>query len=881
MEPRPDLLDYLDRLDQVPEIRRAERWRVRGRRGPEIASEARRIAARLAAAGVESGDRVALHLADGPLWHTAFYGVLRAGAVAVPLDVSLEPDLLRERAEELEVRAWCTETEVPDLELDRPRVELGWRRDAGEAAEPPVGPDPDPSRTAEIVLTSGTTGAPSAVPVTHANLRAVLDALDAGIDEHRRALGLLPPMRLAVALPLSHLYGQVMGAFVPVLLGARATLVAPMPAPDLARVLRLEGAWAFATVPRTLELLARWMRGEAEARWGAGEFERRLERAADRPWWRRWIEFAPLRRRLGWRLLAVVSGGAALDREVESFWRALGYVVVQGYGLTETAPLVTLTHPLRPAPGSLGRPLPGVDVRIARDGEILVRGPNVVPARLGGPAVDEEGWLHTGDVGRLDEEGRLRYQGRKGERIVTPAGTNVDPEAVAEALRRRDAIHDAVVLERPWGEPGTVSAVVVARPGGDVEEAVRAANQELPDAARVRDWHVWPDADLPRTRTGKPRHARIREWLEERAPGEAEEPEMEPSADPETAVARLVARLAEVAPDRVEAGTPIGEVLGSLDRIELATRLESIYGVALSEDAFAPERTVEEVAQAASARTPPEAPPPAAPDAEEGEVEAAERPRPVPEERHAEAVRTDGDRGARRVPRAPWRAWPPARAGRFLLIEGVVRPLWRSFFDLRSAGAEGVAELDPPFLIASNHTSEFDPGAVLFGVRYRVRSRLATTAMWEYFEQARTGPLLYRIAVFGLDVVPLVQRGDWRPTLEIAGRVADRGGCPIVFPEGERSTDGELLEFRRGIGVMARDLHLPIVPCAIAGLLAVLPKGAHWPRRCWRSRAKVAVRFGEPIPPPAPEEDLEDTVAELRRRVTALHDAALEVAGRP
>lgn len=860
---------------------------MRGRRGPEVAEEAHRVAARLAAAGVEPGDRVALHLLDGPLWHAAFFGALRAGAVAVPLDVSLEPELLRERAEALEVTAWCTEPEVPDLGLTVPVVELRWRREPADAGEPPAPPEADPSRTAEIVLTSGTTGIPSAVPVTHANLRAVLDALDAEIDPYRRVLRLAPPMRLAVALPLSHLYGQVMGAFVPVLLGARATLVAPMPAPDLARVLRREGAWALATVPRTLEILARWTRAEGEGRWGATGFERRLERALDRPWWRRWIEFAPLRRRFGRRLLAVVSGGAALDREVESFWRALGYVVIQGYGLTETAPLVTLTHPLRPAPGSLGRPLPGVEVRIEDDGEILVRGPNVVPERLGGPSIDAEGWLHTGDVGRFDEEGRLRYRGRKGERIVTPAGTNVDPEPVAEALRRRPEIHDAIVLERPWGEPGVVSAVLVARPGGEVEAAIRATNRDLPDPARVRDWHIWPDADFPRTRTGKPRHARVRAWLEERARTEQaratndRESASGPSTDPEAAVARLIARIADVDPQRVPPGVPIGDVLGSLDRIELATRLESIYGVALSEEAFAPDRTVEQVAQAVSGE-PPRAARPAREPEEEGEAagEATTREALADRRRQGEATAIEPGRPERRVARARWRSRPPTLAARFLLMEGVVRPLWRSLMDLDASGIDRLDELEPPFIVAANHTSELDPGAVLYGVPYRIRRQLAVTAMWEYFETARTGPLLYRLAVLGLDLVPLVQKGDWRPTLEIAGQVADRGGCPIVFPEGERSTDGELLAFRDGVGVMARDLHLPLVPCAIAGLLPVLPKGAHWIRGCWTSPAKVAVRFGPPIPPPRPGEAVRGTVEELKRRVEALRADAVAAAGR-
>lgn len=864
MEARPDLLAWIDRLARSPDVRRAERWRVRGRTGAWIAEEANRVAADLAGAGVAPGDRVAIHLPDGPLWHAAFFGILRAGAVAVPLEGSLDPDLLARRAGELGVRAWCAGGELPPLPLDHPRVDLGGRSRL-PPGDPPALPDPDPGRVAEIVLTSGTSGTPDAVEVTHANLRAVLDALDGAVAPYRWALRALPPMRLAVALPLSHLYGQVMGVFVPALLGARATIVAPLAAPDLARVARREKAWALATVPRTLDLLAGALRARAEARWGAAGFARRLDRARGHPWWRRRFELRAVRAPLGRRLLAVVSGGADLDPETESFWRAIGIAVVQGYGLTETAPLVTLTHPLRPSPGSLGAPLPGVEMTLAGDGEILVRGPNVAPAREGGPTVDAEGWLHTGDLGRLDAEGRLRFAGRKGERIVTPAGTNVDPAPVVAALRARPAIADAVVLERPWGERGAVAAVILARPGGDVADAVRSANATLPDASRVRDWHLWPGPDFPRTRTGKPRHGALADWLADRAPRPGATPADAPAPDADAAVVRAVARIGALDPGRLDATTPIGEVLGSLDRIELATRLESTFGVSLPERAFAAERTIAEVADALA--RPATGPAPSAP----GPGSTPEVPRPT-------APPTDP--GTRRVPRAEWRAALPTRVARFVLMEGLVRPAWRSLIDLDAGGVENVTALDPPFLIAANHASEFDPGPILYGVPRRVRRRLATTAMWEYFEDARTGRLLYAVAVLGLDLVPLVQKGDWRPTLEIAGRVADRGGCPIVFPEGERSPDGELLGFRPGVAVMARDLHLPIVPCAISGLLAVLPKGAHWPRGCWRSRAKVAVRFGAAIPAPRPDAEPDPVVALLRKRIAALHADSRAAAGR-
>ncbi|HET6616819.1 MAG TPA: AMP-binding protein, partial [Gemmatimonadota bacterium] len=438
--PRADLLAFVERLrGSRRTVRRAEPYRRRGWTADQVANAADEIAAELFARGIRPGDRVALWLGDGPLWPAAFFGVLRVGGVAVPLDTSLPPVAVREAVAGLGIATWCEERGVPRLDLDLPRIELDESPPAHPAAVPmPPLPLDDPGRAAEVVLTSGTSGDPKAVTVGHGNLRAVLDVLERGIGEYRGWLRVAPRLRIACALPLSHMYGQVLGVFAPALLKADAILVAPMPAPDLARTLRRERAWVLATVPRTLTLLGRWLDARGAELWGREGFERRLSRAADLRWWNRARVFARLRLELGPRLVAVVSGGAALDPGIAGFWRALGYAVVQGYGLTETAPLVTLDHPFDSRPGSLGRPLPGVEVRIGADQEILVRGANVAGGR-----VDPEGWLHTGDLGRLDAEGRLWFQGRRDERFVTPAGINVDSAAIAAKLAAEPGVVDA------------------------------------------------------------------------------------------------------------------------------------------------------------------------------------------------------------------------------------------------------------------------------------------------------------------------------------------------------------------------------------------------------------------------------------------------------
>jgi long-chain acyl-CoA synthetase len=624
-----------------------------------------------------------------------------------------------------------------------------------------------------------------------------------------------------------------------------------MPASELAAAVRREHAWALATVPHVLASLLSYLLEQGRRTWGDDGLAQRLERAATVSWPRRWWLFGPLRRRLGCRMVAVVSGGASLDAEVERLWRLLGYAVIQGYGLTEAAPLVALSHPFRARPGAVGKPLAGIEVRLAGDGEILVRGRNV--ASVSGPVtyIDDDGWLHTGDLGVVLDDGSISFRGRIADRIVTPAGVNVDLQDVAAVLRAVDGVIDATATELPWGEPGTVCAVLVVVPGADVEAAVHQANRRLADAAHVRSWFIWPLGDLPRTPTGKIRRGAVMQWLERQSPAAAggdraaPTPVDEPVNGVDRVLQAIVTSGAGAAPGM--ANVPVAELLSSLDRVELAARLEELYGGAAGDAVFTDAQTVGGLVAA---------------------VPRSQKP---------------GDRSRARLRRrtqppdpATWRFWWPARASRLVLRELVMHPLARALVRLEVESALPLNGLHGPALLASNHTSYLDP-IVQFVLPARLRGRLAPAARWNFFAEHAHGGLLYFCAVLGLNVFPLVQDGDWRPTLRIAGDLADRGHSILIFPEGTLSRDGELHAFQRGVAVMSRELHVPVVPCAVAGLERVLPPGSGRPRLLRRSRARVAFCVGTPLPALRPGDDvgatieaLETAVRELRRRARSL-----------
>lgn len=876
--PRADLLDYLERYRRSPRRRlaRLERWRRRAWRRGDVAAAAESLAGELADAGIGSGDRVGIYLKDGPVFAAALFGALRVGAVAVPIDVAHPPDLVARLAGRLDLAAWVADAELPrlDVGLSSFEIDLDGRPPSGPV---PPSPDDDPGAVAEVVLTSGTTQLPQAVEVRHENFRAVLDTLESEIARYRWLIRLGPRLRLVVALPMSHLYGQFMSLFLPVTLDADVAVMDTMPTAELAAAIRRERAWAFASVPHTLSSLLDHLLEEGRRLWGADEFERRLERAASLTWRRRWLLFARLRRHVGLRLVALVSGGAALDSEVELLWKRLGYVVVQGYGLTEAAPLVTLNHPFHARQGSVGKPLPGVEVRLAENGEILVRGRNVATPGQRGPRVDDEGWLHTGDMGEQLDDGSIRFRGRSSDRIVTAAGVNVETADVVAALRAAAPVIDAAVLELPWGESGTVCAVLAVYPGTDVADVVRAANAHLPDAARVRAFFVWPRGDLPRTPTGKVRRREVVEWLRSQAPtGEAPETPVATAGDTDR-IDRVLAALTTPG-----AGPPedaqIGDLLSSLERVELAARLEETYGFGSSDEFFRGEQTIGELAQilseargsrgrsealgsesTADGISPgEEATPPSPP------VGASARPAAPHEARSAR-------------PPAPypaqWRHSWAARAARFFLREAVMHPLTRFHLRIEVMSSPASAELQGPFLLAVNHASSVD-GAVMFAFSPRLRARFAPAARWNYFIEKPRGRWRYFWAVLGLNIFPLVQVGDWRPTLRIAGDLADRGHAIVIYPEGRISRDGELQPFQRGVAVMSRDLHLPIVPCATAGLERFLPPGTRRPQRDGLRRKRVVVNIGDPLPAARPGDDLDDLVAVLEDRVRSLRDEA-------
>jgi len=826
---------------------RRESWSYR-----KLSGVAVEVAKELKARGIGTGERVILWGANSAEWMAAFWGCLLRGAVAVPIDEGATVDFGASVARGTSARLIIASAGKPQLNPAIPRLkleDLSGRAEAAHAAGKRLVAGQESStlfsslaeepltrkHIAEILFTSGTTAEPRGVVLTHGNFLANLEPLERGIEPYRKYERWFHPLLFVSLVPLSHVFGQFMAMFVPPLLGGAVVFGSSTHPGEAVRTVKREGATALIAVPHMLDMLRNYLTRDLEAR-GEIEWFRRTYAVTDgEKFLRRAWRFRRIHGRFGWKFWAVISGGAALSGETEEFFKRLGYAVVQGYGMTETASLISLNHPFRAAAGSVGKILPGREFRLAEDGEILVRGENVSggyweKGKLQGSG-DE--WLHTGDLGELDSQGNLRFRGRKKSVIVTPAGLNVYPEDLESALRKEPDIRDCVVIPREREGNAEPMAVLLLSNGDEAaaRRAIDAANESLAEYQHMHSWMIWPEPDFPRTATGKPRLAVIAARAAELSRGTASDAQAradaektnEPfGADASNRVSDLLAKFATGGPPQNSELE-----LSSLDRVELLSALENRYHVELNETAFAEAKTV------------------------------------------AEVQRLLGEPAARRTeyvfPR--WTQREPVRWLRLLVYYALVWPATQILAHPRIAGRESLRDVRRPVLVICNHvTRRADIGLVLAALPPRFRHRLATAIGGETLEAMRRPPqdwlfikrwtyqIGYWLVLALFNVFPLPRFTGFRESFRFAGASVDRGYSVLVFPEGEttRNEAGEMGAFQPGIGLLAENLGIPVVPMRMDGVWQMRREG-----RRLAHLGEITLRVGQPVNFPlgtAPEE---------------------------
>lgn len=827
------------------------------------------VAGWLHAEGIVCGDRCAILADNDARWCAAYLGMLRLGAIVVPLDTNYSPaqvaTVLKASGARLVV---CGTRLLPVAEGagaglpivrmyrgegdPRPSLDDMIATPPGAGVLPPCPATPgDP---AVILYTSGTTSDPKGVVLTHGNLAAERDSAFATVhvDERDAVLGVLP---------LFHSLAQMANLLLPFAVGARVVYLETLNTADLMKAFAERRVTIFACVPQFFYLIHQRVTGEVARGGWAAERVFRLLLKLNLQLRRFGVNIGPrvfgkVHKVLGGHMRLLITGGSKFDPAIGRDLYALGFTIQQAYGLTETSGAATLNRPDEAHIDTVGRVLPGNELKImppegdAEDGEIAIRGPIVMQGYYNRPDANAEvfrdGWFLTGDLGRLDSDGRLTITGRKKEVIVLASGKNIYPEEIEAQYRKSPIIKEICVMgvTRP-DEPTSerLHAVVVlndevlrARKVMNAGDLLRfemeSAGAALPPHKRVLGYDVWFEP-LPRTTTGKLKRFQISRMRQEREAArrtEAARPltpaEQEWLDDPHVAeaIALVGQRAKDAAMLRPDANLELDLGFDSMERVELLTELEQVFGVKVPEavvhETFTVRQLVEAVRPAGGATG-------ATADAAWATLLADVPPASDP----ALGWLLDARPVATRV------FWLVAR------LVGLLAARVR---------VEGLEHLPAkgPYLICPNHQGYFDPFLLCSVLPYRVFRQTFVVGAAEYFQTPLTRWLARQA-----NLVPVDADASLVPAMKAGAFGLTHGRVLLLFPEGERSIDGTVKRFKKGAPILASHLDVPIVPVALKGIYEMWPRAKPIDWRyvgVWRGH-RVRVAFGPLVRVPAGE----------------------------
>lgn len=789
-------------------------------------------AERLREEGVVPGDRVLLAGANHPAWPIAFFGILYAGATVVPLESGVEADVVDNLRRASGSKVFLADHAV--VERVRPKVSgLTWldlwpSAAAGRAIAEPSEPRPD--QVAALIYTSGTTGTPKGVMLSHANLTALV-----------ASLAPLFPLgkgdRVLSVLPLHHTFELTCGMLLPLSRGSRIVYLDELSAERLEVGLKSGRITAMIGVPALWEMLERRVTSKVAERGRlasqifdvAVELNRSLGKTLGLDAGK--LLFGPVHEGLGGHLRYLVSGGAALPEKTHHVFAGLGLHLAEGYGLTEAAPVLTVASggPTAKA-GHVGKPIPGVEIRIfepnaAGVGEVLARGPNVMlgysdDEESTQKTIDADGWLHTGDLGKLDKHGHLVIVGRAKDVIVAANGENVYPDDVEARIGQVEHVAELAIvgIENPRGGervacvavPADDDAVPRAERRDRAKQALDKALAKLPSSQRPAVVTLL-DAALPRTTTRKVKRAEVRRLLERVAPLSERPPRLASTAHldgPAESVRAAVAAITKREPQSLEPSQGLRADLGfdSLMLLELLVALESQLGASVDAERLNACVTI-------------------------GDAEALVR------ETRA-GRRASRTQSIETVDDEPLELPPAMREAAMHWLGRAQMGFYDRVLHTRVSGRAFIPH-NRNVLVAANHASHLDMGLAKYALGSYGRGLVSLAAQDYFFEGNR-----WRKAYFEnlTNLVPMSRSGSLRQSLRQAGELLEQGKTVLIFPEGTRSSDGEVKEFKSAVGYLALQSRVDILPVYLGGTFGALPKGTTLLRR-----RDVSAHIGPPL----------------------------------
>ena len=785
----------------------------------QLRERAYQVSQFLSAQGVARDDRVMVVANNSSEWIELLLGTLLLGAILVPVDASSSAPT---------VGRFAVETAPKIIFSDQSHqaaVDAYLKYFALEALDilisgyPPTAPKValEADWPALIVFTSGTTADPKGVVLTQGNVLADVAGVVARITVD-------DDWRLLSVLPLSHMY-ELTGSLAVLSRGASIFYLPRVTPLAISRAMMEYQITTMLAIPQLLALMLERIEQSAKEEGRSAALSTATRVAGFLPLRARRVLFRSVHSRLGGHLNLAVVGGAPIPIDVATGWERMGVRVVLGYGLTETSPILTGNSLGGRHLDSPGRALDNVQLRIAADGEIQAKGPTVFHEYWHDPeatadAFTEDGWFKTGDVGRI-EDGYLYIKGRLKFAIVRSSGLKVFPEDIELVTEKDQRFRDVCIIGVGGPKGETVTAVVISELSDQkVAEAIAEINAQLESFQHIDSWRRWPGGDFPRTRLLKVDRRRVQMWAYSSDDG------TEPKSDAASTVDSLVRILRLSLGDTqavISDSDRLADIgLDSLRRLNVVSLIEEQLGTTISDESVTSRTTVGELRHLVD---------------------------------HGSAVAEGG--------KSPvWPYWRWVRVIGNGLREVVMRAIVRVWVRMDVVGAEVLGDLHTPAIFIFNHSDDFDGPVIYQSLPPMIRNRLAVAIAADVLSAHKFLAFLARLCFAGFS---FARSEPYMPSLAYVGEMIDRNWNVLIAPEGAISTTGELQPFKSGIGLLAVNLGVPVVPLKTVGLTGTVPLHAKWPRK----RSRVTVRIGKPMYFDSGE-SYEDVTAALHRAMERL-----------
>jgi long-chain acyl-CoA synthetase len=752
---------------------------------------------------INKGDKVLLFAPNSPYWCCVFWACLLRGVVAVPLNIQSTSETIKKIAQQTDAKllfkSRFLSRELPeslkvfDIEFIDEFVESFDLKDFKEIEilEDDI---------VEILYTSGTTGDPKGVLLTHKNISSNIESLTEVFKLSYNK------ERLLSILPLTHIFEQTIGFFLAYSYAAHIIY-----AHSYAAILDLMQEYKITkllAVPEFLSVLMSKIKAEAEKK-GKLKLFLKLQKLSLKlhcKFFSKFI-FHFINKKFGGKLDTIGCGGAFLDPVLEKEWNALGFSLLQGYGLTETSPVISCNTYDEHKFGSVGKVVNNIDLRIADDGEILVKGPSVFQGYYKDKektkgSFTQDGYFKTGDIGELDKDGFLFLRGRKKYVIVGSGAQNVYPEDIEFELNSIEGVKDSCILglETQSGMVEIHAVLLLKEDTQDPEQIIERANNNLATYQHITGFSVWPKNDFPRSATRKIKKEEVRKFIKQQ---EIEDEKLE-RAGIASPLIQILSQITGVDERNILEQTKVipDLKLDSLMKVELIVRIEDEFGVVIDETKISSKTTVVQLQDI---------------------IDTAEP-------------------GKKISPLKSWPRWWWIRLIR-VIVQFILFSITRTFVRLRIEGKQNLKDLSLPVIFMPNHLSYADPVVVAMALPHKIRRRISFAAardvLYEYYSH-----LVFPVELTGNSFpLPRLEGENIRLGLERMGKMLDEKYSVVIFPEGKMSKTGELLPLKRGAGFVAVEMNCYIVPVRLYGTAEIVPYGKFMPCK----RGIVRVVFGKPI----------------------------------